>query len=107
MTATARAMEHATPQDFCTYFLSHMADLYQLAYLVAGDKEHAEDVFVAALEECTEGSPVFRGWEGSWARRSIIKHAVQRTFPGENRGESKRQIVRDPDGLPQLDASLL
>ena len=40
--------------------------------------------FVSGLENCVEGTYVFRDWAQSWARRTIIQNAIRMLAPRMN-----------------------
>jgi DNA-directed RNA polymerase specialized sigma24 family protein len=68
---------YATEADFCRIFRSDMNRLYLLSLLLTGDHATAEKCFVSGLEDSAKGSPVFKEWAQSWARRTIIRNAIQ------------------------------
>jgi hypothetical protein len=79
---------YANVADFGQVFLSNVNRLYLLAYLLTGDQEMAERCFVRGLDHCIDASSVFKGWALSWARRAIIKSAIQMISPKpEGNGE--------------------
>jgi DNA-directed RNA polymerase specialized sigma24 family protein len=67
---------YATESDFYRIFEQDMEDLYFLALLLTADSAKAEQCFVSGLERCAEGNLVFKEWARSWARRIVIKSAV-------------------------------
>jgi hypothetical protein len=79
---------YASVADFGQVFLSNVNRLYLLAYLLTGDHDMAERCFVTGLDRCIDGSSVFKGWALSWARRAIIKGAIQIISP-EPEGNSE------------------
>jgi hypothetical protein len=54
-----------------------MDRLYQLALLLTGDVQNAEQLFVSAFDHCLSGNPVFRPWVQTWAKRAIIIKAIE------------------------------
>lgn len=62
-----------------------MDSMHLLSFLLTGDLTKAEECFVSGLEDCVEGSYVFRDWARSWARRTIIQNAVRMLAPHKNR----------------------
>jgi DNA-directed RNA polymerase specialized sigma24 family protein len=93
----------ATVIDFCEIFRREMGTLYHLALLLAGDPVIAEKCFVAGLENCLEGTPVFREWASRWSRHIIIKNAIhaRAPIPGQSNGISPetKSAVAPPKGL--------
>src|SRR5258708_7017926 len=76
-THIASLAPYASSDDFCRIFSEEMDGLYQLSFLLTGDREKAEQCFVSGLEDSVKGRPVFREWARSWARRAIIQCAVR------------------------------
>jgi len=72
---------YATRADFCRIFHEEMNSLYLLSSLLTADDEKAEKCFVRGLEDSADGTPVFREWAHSWARRTIIQNAVRMIGP--------------------------
>jgi hypothetical protein len=72
---------YATNDDFRRVFHEDMDSLYQLAFLLTADREKAQQCFVSGLEDSVNGTPVFREWARSWARRTIIQNAVRVIHP--------------------------
>ncbi|HWC16712.1 MAG TPA: hypothetical protein VG498_06840, partial [Terriglobales bacterium] len=74
-------IEYAAARDFCSIFHNQMASFYQLAFLLTADRDAAEHVFVAALEECLNGIAVFKERASSWSRRVIVTNAIRAAAP--------------------------
>ncbi len=72
---------HAGKKDFCAIFEGEMHTLYSLALLLTADHKRAEEVFLAAFNECMNGAEVFHGFERSWTRRAIVKQAIRLMKP--------------------------
>jgi hypothetical protein len=72
---------YATADDFCRVFSEEIDGLYQLSFLVTGNHDKAESCVLAALEECSRSTQVFREWAISWAKCAIIRHAVRELRP--------------------------
>ena len=74
---------YTTEGDFCRLFKEGMRGLYALSLFLTSDSEQAERCFVAGLDDCINGNPVFRDWAYAWSRRSIIMNAIRVVFsPG-------------------------
>jgi hypothetical protein len=58
-----------------------MDSLQLLSFLLTADQTKAEECFVSGLEDCVEGTYVFRDWARSWARRTIIQNAIRMLAP--------------------------
>jgi len=90
-------MQYATKEDFCRIFSTDMNRLYQLSFLLTGNHQSAERCFVGGLEDSAKG-PVFKEWAQSWARRTIIRNAIQlmRPRPFDRNTTTVSQGVTDP-----------
>jgi DNA-directed RNA polymerase specialized sigma24 family protein len=76
---------YATGDDFCRIFSEEMNSLYLLGLLLTADDAKAEECFVAGIGDSVEGNPVFREWAHSWARRTIIQHAIRMIEPAREK----------------------
>jgi DNA-directed RNA polymerase specialized sigma24 family protein len=72
---------YAAAADFCRIFERDMNRLYMLSFLLTADHALAEKCFVRGLEDARNGNPVFKEWAESWARRTIIRNAIQLIAP--------------------------
>src|ERR1700739_1886574 len=72
---------YATATDFCRIFQSDMNHLYLLSFLLTADHSVAEQCFVQGLEDAQNGSPVFKEWAHSWARRLLVVNAIRMIRP--------------------------
>lgn len=88
---------YASKEDFCGIFKNDMDRLYLLSFLLTGDHQLAERCFVRGLEDSAKG-PVFKEWAESWARRTIIRNAIQavRPRPIDGNTTNVRQGVTEP-----------
>jgi predicted DNA-binding protein (UPF0251 family) len=68
---------YTTGADFCRIFADEMSSLYVLGYLLTADAEKAAQCFVAGIGDCVEGNAVFKEWARNWARRTIVRQAIQ------------------------------
>jgi DNA-directed RNA polymerase specialized sigma24 family protein len=93
---------YATAADFEQIFTEDMSGLYLLSFLLTGDRDKAEECFVAGIGESTKGNKVFKEWARSWARRTIIKSAIRLVVPGQRSGGVPRNLdaARAMDSLP-------
>jgi DNA-directed RNA polymerase specialized sigma24 family protein len=71
----------STHENSCRVFEKDLGSLYQLAFLLTGDREMAESILVEGIEECVDGNPGFGKWARSWARRIIISSAIRLIAP--------------------------
>jgi hypothetical protein len=79
--STENSTLYASKADFCRIFAEDMKDLYLLSLLLTADPEKAEQCFVSGLDDCADGNQVFKEWARSWARRAVIKNAIQLIAP--------------------------
>jgi hypothetical protein len=82
------ANPYATCEDFCRVFSEELDGLYQLSFLLAGDREKAERCFLTGLEDCYPAKHVFRHGALSWAKRRIIRNAIRELRPPPHRDGS-------------------
>lgn len=80
-TVPDKSSVYATGGDFCQIFHEEMNPLYFLGLLLTGDSAKAETCFVAGLDDCSDGKPVFKEWARSWARRTIVQNAIRLIGP--------------------------
>lgn len=62
-------------------FKENVDGMFLLSFLLTTDHAKAEECFVSGLEDCAEGSYVFREWARSWAQRTIIRNAIRIVEP--------------------------
>jgi DNA-directed RNA polymerase specialized sigma24 family protein len=79
--ANRASMTYANGADFCRIFRNDMNHLYLLSFLLTGSQSLAEKCFVSGLEDSKKGSPVFREWAESWARRTVVQNAIRMIRP--------------------------
>ena len=85
-----RATSYATVADFLNTLTEELHRLNLLSLLLTADKNKAEQCLVCAMGECVEGNVVFMEWARSWARRAVLKYAIQMIRP----------VPEHPDCLP-------
>jgi hypothetical protein len=82
--STETSQAYATSIEFCKVFAENMDSLHLLSFLLTADQAKAEECFVSGMEDCVEGTYVFRDWAQSWARRTIIQNAIRMLTPRKN-----------------------
>jgi hypothetical protein len=82
--STETSQAYATRTEFCRVFAENMDSMYLLSFLLTADQAKAEECFVSSLEDCVEGTYVFRDWAQSWARRTIVQNAIRMLAPRKN-----------------------
>jgi hypothetical protein len=70
-------MTYASSGDFHRVFYQENDSLHRLSFLLTADRDRAKQCFVSGLQASVNGSPVFKEWAHSWARRTIIQNAVR------------------------------
>jgi hypothetical protein len=70
-------MPYASNGDSQRILCEENDSLHRLSFLLTADREKAEQCFVSGFPESGNGSPVFKEWAQSWARRTIIQNAVR------------------------------
>ena len=84
---------YASTADFERIFTDDMSGLYLLSLLLTGDRDRAEECFVAGVGESVKGNRVFKEWARSWARRTIIQSAIRLSVPRQRSGRTRRNPV--------------
>jgi DNA-directed RNA polymerase specialized sigma24 family protein len=106
----SESTRYATSADFCKIFQNDMNHLYLLSYLLTADRSTAEQCFVQGLEDARDGSPVFKEWANSWARRLLVVNAIRMLRPrpeiAHPAAASSRHAI-DATNLPPAIASIL
>jgi DNA-directed RNA polymerase specialized sigma24 family protein len=82
-----------------------MNKLQLLALLLTGDEAKAEQCFVAGIEDSVSSNSVFRDWAHSWAKRTIIKNAIEVIQPRPSvPGDFSRTTLQKNRTLPSSSA---
>ena len=68
---TEAVAAYTTETDFCRLFKDDMRGLYALSLLLTADAGLAERCFVAGLDDCIKGNPVFKDWAYAWSARHL------------------------------------
>jgi DNA-directed RNA polymerase specialized sigma24 family protein len=79
---------YASHEDFHALFNENLKELYELSFLLTRDPAKAERYLVTGLEDCVSGNRVFRQWARSWAKRTIVQHAIRELRPRPSRSTS-------------------
>ncbi len=82
--ATETSQGYTTGAEFCRVFAENMDSMHLLSFLLTADLAKAEECFVSGLEDCIEGTYLFRDWAKSWARRTVILNAIRILAPRKN-----------------------
>jgi DNA-directed RNA polymerase specialized sigma24 family protein len=109
-TTTDKSEAHATSDDFRTVFTEEMSSLYRLSLLLTSDQEMAEQCFLGGVNDSLRGTPVFKQWASSWAKRRIIENAIRIMAPRPDHASGTAlavhvetngalQTVHDKDGV--------
>jgi hypothetical protein len=91
--AREKTSEYATRDDFRKLFTEGMTSLYLLSFLLTANHEEAERCVVFGMEDCVEGTSVFREWARSWIRRTIVHNAIRLMAPHTGRSNGSSVVV--------------
>ena len=83
-----RATSYATAADALNSFTEEMDNLYLLSLLLTADHDKAEQCLVCVMGGCQERIGVFTDWARSWARRAVLKCAIQMIMPVPEQADS-------------------
>ena len=75
---------YATIGDFQSLFARQMTDLFRLSLHLTADAQKAESCLILAMRECFVNGAVAKEWALSWARRTVIRHAIRLVLGTEN-----------------------
>ena len=89
-TQISASSEHlyATREDFRKSFDEDLGRLYQLSFLLTGDRQNAENCFVAGIEACADENRVFSEWVRAWTIRVVVENAIRELTPRPTRSNS-------------------
>jgi DNA-directed RNA polymerase specialized sigma24 family protein len=96
---------YASQEDFHTISNEALTELYQISFLLTRDPAKAERCLVTGLEDCVSGNRVFREWAHSWAKRTIVQHAIRDLRPRPSRSTSALSGAIFPDIVQHLGAA--
>jgi len=89
-TQISASSEHlyATREGFRKSFDEDLGRLYQLSFLLTGDRQNAENCFVAGIEACADENRVFSEWVRAWTIRVVVENAIRELTPRPTRSNS-------------------
>jgi hypothetical protein len=93
---------YATSEEFRQIFANDGNTLYQLALLLTGDNDKAEQCLVAGLEDSIKSNHVFKDWAHNWAKRAIIQNAIWLLQPSPRKVYSHARPAADRDEAEQI-----
>ena len=101
---------YASKEEFVSLFESERMALQGLALLLTANSEAAERCLVLALRECIANCSVSRDWVLAWARRVVIRNAInvvmepgEQSFAGMNcNAEIGSVVFSEDDSLGQI-----
>ena len=82
---------YAAREDFRKIFDEDLDRLYQLSFLLTGDRRNAENCFVAGVEACADENRVFSEWVRAWTIRVVVENAIRELTPRPTRSNSPSQ----------------
>jgi hypothetical protein len=95
--AQLKAAEYASEQDFCKIFNTEMQSFYVLALMLTANHAEAEQVFVAALNDCLSTTGTFKPWSASRSRLAVIQRAIKNMEPALT---GSKGAIREEGALP-------
>src|SRR5216683_1290866 len=72
--------------------IEEMQSMYLLSFLLTADHDKAEQCLVSTIGEAREGIGVFVDWTRLWARRALIKHAIDLIVPAPEHADDVSRI---------------
>jgi DNA-directed RNA polymerase specialized sigma24 family protein len=83
----AEERKYASAEDFRQVFTNDRARLYELAFLLSGDRGKAERILATSLEDSEKSTGVFKDWAHNWAKHTVIQSAIRIVGP-QPRGDA-------------------
>jgi len=80
----AEHTDYATAEQFESLFESKREPLLRLALLLTANSERAEQNLALALRDCRLNGSVSTDWIFLWARRAVIRNAIQQVYRRES-----------------------
>ena len=85
--------------------IEEMQSMYLLSFLLTADHDKAEQCLLSTIGEGSEGIGVFVDWTRLWARRAVIKQAIDLIMPAPEHGDDVSRIsitepARCADSIP-------
>jgi DNA-directed RNA polymerase specialized sigma24 family protein len=80
---------YATAEDYQHLFATEMGDLFHLSLQLTADAEKAESCLIFAMKDCFSGTNVSKEWAHTWARRMVVRNAIQLILGKENETPSE------------------
>ncbi len=77
---------YATTDTFQQLFAREMNGFFHLSLLLTADAEKAESCLIHAMRECLSSATVSRQWARIWARRMVVRNAIQVVLGNKNGG---------------------
>jgi len=75
--------EYASKEEFVSLFQSERMALQRLALLLTANSNAADRCLALAFRECIASSSVSKDWTLAWARRLVIRNAINLMVSGE------------------------
>ena len=85
---------YATSEDFHKILDEDLNRLYQLSFLLTGDRQKAENCCLAGIEAWADENRVFREWARAWTIRVVVENAIRELTP--------RPTCSNSSSLPSL-----
>jgi DNA-directed RNA polymerase specialized sigma24 family protein len=112
--ANSETNKYAGAEDFRQVFSDDRDVLHRLALLLTGDQEKAEQCYVAGLEDSVNTNRVFREWARTWAKRTILRTAIEALNPRPRQSalstlhehSAEFGVPSIPDGDPAISSVL-
>jgi hypothetical protein len=85
--------------------IEEMQSMYLLSFLLTANHDKAEQCLVSTIGKAPEGIGVFVDWTRLWARRAVIKHAIDLVVPAPEHADDVSRIsltesARWADNIP-------
>jgi DNA-directed RNA polymerase specialized sigma24 family protein len=79
---------YASRDDFRKILDEDLDRLYQLSFLLTGDRQNAENCLVAGIDACANQNRVLSEWVRAWTIRVVVENAIRELTPRPTRSNS-------------------
>ena len=93
-----RTRSYATDDDFEQLFLTDITEFFRLSLQLTADAAKAERCLIHAMRDCFGRCTISRNFTRVWARRMVIRNAIQLVLGSENEvgGDGKSEFHLQP-----------
>ena len=96
-TNSSEAHLYTSDDDFRRLFTVEFDCLFRLSLLLTADAENAEHCLTLAMSDCLGAKTIFKDFTRVWARRMIIRNAIQLALTDDCDADNSAGFESSPD----------